>query len=167
MAIVGSRLKLTDIPDLATRILALLFAISLLFGRIVDVSRNLWVLSGLSFGLAGILLTLIPQTYYWCVDVLKRRFKVGSPQIEKIDSSVKSLAPIGLASASLLVFLDALGHPLAIAATITVLLHTFLLLLLSSVTLESPEPLIDAVLVVMSPTIALTAGAGHCSPVAP
>ncbi|MCD8522783.1 MAG: hypothetical protein LRY66_03285 [Saccharospirillaceae bacterium] len=172
-------MKLTDIPDLATKILALLFFIGLLFGGIVmfryclhigyypsgvSVSDSLFLISaslmfliiygcylGLSFGLACMFLMIIKRPYNWSADVVRRWFQVDPLRIEKIDPSVSAFAPLGLLSTLLLVLLYALGHPLAIAATFTVLLHGFLLLLLSSVTLESPEPLMDAVVVVGDP----------------
>lgn len=172
-------MKLADIVDLAAKTLALMFAIGLLFGGIValryclhisyypsvvSVADSLFLISaslmfliiysfylGLSFGLAGILLSTIRRPYNCLVDLVRRRFGRKPPRIDKIDPSVKALAPAGLLAALLLVLLYLREHPLASAATLTVLLHGFLLLLLSSGTLESPGPLMDATVVVGDP----------------
>ena len=172
-------MKLANIVDLAAKALALMFAIGLLFGGIValryclhisyypagvSVADSLFLISaslmflviygfylGLSFGLAGLLLLTIRRPYNWLVDLVRRRFGGNPPRIDKIDPSVKALAPAGLLAAPLLALLYSRELPLASAASLTVLVHGFLLLLLSSGTLESPEPLMDATVVAGDP----------------
>lgn len=165
-------MKLFEFFELSAKVLALLFAVGLLVGGIVTlryclhisyypsgvgVAGSLFLISatlmflviygfysGLSLGLAGFLLSMLRRPYNWIVDIIRKRLSWNLPRIEKIDESVKALAPTGLLAAFILVLLYLINHPLASAGSLTVALHCFLLLLLSSGTSANPEPLIDA-----------------------